>query len=315
MAHLSTPDAGAQPNMLRPKDRSSRKISFHNLPLELQQTIIDYAATDSPGARELYVTYTLYDITHDKTGRLQSQALAILDKLRRVGKKIFETAINYLTGPLFRWVFVSETQPHMFLIRALRKWVNKNILARITRIRLQHFTVTGQICPPPFKVGDVYISRYEVISWMKIYSAYFQRLSRADTYDEHNFSGKVKRDVGYSLTLLPPTLPALQQLELELDVVDCLRLVDRTKELLCVTQLPSNFWQKGGDAGIFLQLGAIGNGKSVGSIDLHVFWKDLGIRSRLPCYKLKDEDAKTIQDLYLEDMRKVLSFKSVTGHS
>jgi hypothetical protein len=78
--------------------------------------------------------------------------------------------------------------------------------------------------------------------------------------------------------------------------------------------LHSSRWPTKLKGGITTQLTAFGNAKTAGGIELHVIWKDLGIRARITRYKLSDSTAKTLQELFVEGMREELPFKSITSH-
>lgn len=313
MAESPTTNPEDYRRMMPMAGASSRAKSFHDLPLELRQNIVCYAATDSFEACKLFVTYTLYDITHDKTGRVQSQTLAILDQIRRVGKEIFEVAIGYLTSPRFRWVFVSQAQPHLYLVRTLRKYLHKTILARIKHVSLPHFTVMGHIHPAHSLIERECVDQWEIES-MRGTLAYVQRLPQEDTKSADRFGNKVANDVGYSLTLLPHTIPALQRLDIDLDVADCLLSGYGRFALRTIIRLPSSRWPTKLTGGIITPLTAFGNAKTAGGIELHVFWKDSGMRSRITRYKLSDGIAKLLQELFVEGMREESPFKSITSH-
>jgi hypothetical protein len=120
-AHLGTPTATVDLPVMQ-------QTSFNRLPLELRQAIYQYAATDDSeehGPREIRIKYTMNDTTHAEIGVLESQALSTLDTLSKVSKDIWEEAVVYLTSPLFCWALISDAQPHMYLLQALRKTVSK----------------------------------------------------------------------------------------------------------------------------------------------------------------------------------------------
>lgn len=297
----------------RPND-GVQTISFHSLPLELRQSIFQYAATGSFEHYEIEVTYTLNDPSHEKLGTLHSQALSVLGKLRKVSKRVYEGAVDCLTSPRFRWVFNSNSQPHKYLILALRKSVDQKLLARIGYLRLSRVTFLDHALPAPFVINNDSRIHKTALDRAMTTSAYIKRLSLSPSYGLNHYIAQVNRDIGYAMMLLPHTTPTLRRLDIELDVADCLSTThDFMNRINHKPNSPPHWPTK--NQCIIYHLGAFANAQVAGGIELHLLWKDYGVRARMPNHEFSDDFAKALQESFAEALRRRLSFKSVTSHA
>lgn len=87
--------------------------------------------------------FELSQATIDGSGTFDASILELFESLQQVSSELHREAIMYLTGRLFFWVFVSEAQPHMYLLQALHKHTQGQVLFRICRVRLEGLSVLG----------------------------------------------------------------------------------------------------------------------------------------------------------------------------
>ncbi|KAF2831042.1 hypothetical protein CC86DRAFT_401601 [Ophiobolus disseminans] len=148
----------------------------------------------------------------DTVGTLRSQALATLEKLLQVDRNMWQEAVDYLTGPIFCWVLVSDAQPHMYLLRALRKTAPKEVVTRIVHARLSQVTVQRHI--------DALIPRRYDTSTVTPSPHIVQLGPQTIEYGYRRARKMVTSEVGYAMIILPHVLPSLQRLDITLDVAD-----------------------------------------------------------------------------------------------
>jgi hypothetical protein len=118
----------------------SHSMTFFSLPAELRQYIYKIAATDN--SRDFVVTFTLHQNTQSGNGALRSQALAVFQKLYNVSMLVRQDIGSFMTFTHFRWVLISDAQPHLYLLRKLLWTIPEEIRSKIVhvylpRIRLQ----------------------------------------------------------------------------------------------------------------------------------------------------------------------------------
>jgi hypothetical protein len=116
------------------------------LPTELKHMIFKFATTDEDNTNELHVKLAA-DQASSPT--LQSSAIALLGNLKKHKSMatMYDQALQYLTDPTFRWVFISDAQPYRFLLVAFRNQVPLEIRERIKHVYLPKVSVEGLVDP------------------------------------------------------------------------------------------------------------------------------------------------------------------------
>jgi hypothetical protein len=97
---------------------SPQRTTFRSLTIELRQTIY-LCAAGNPQNKELHVEYTLSGAFDNEEGVLHSEALDLLKKRDDVAEDFHYGALGWLTSYTICSVLVNESQPHMYLVRAL----------------------------------------------------------------------------------------------------------------------------------------------------------------------------------------------------
>ncbi|OAL07649.1 hypothetical protein IQ06DRAFT_342365 [Phaeosphaeriaceae sp. SRC1lsM3a] len=134
------------------------------LPLELRQCIYRYATNDSNEERDIGIEFALSEDGKDEFGTFVAPVLDALVKMKEISSAMYEEAVKHLTGLSFTWVLVSELQPHMYLLRALRKSYPKDALERISHIRLERMTVLEHTSPATIRIFSHVEVKYGVTS-------------------------------------------------------------------------------------------------------------------------------------------------------
>jgi len=297
---------------------NTQRTTFNSLALELKQAIYQYAAIDDDhgNQNEIRVTYILDKKSHDGIGTLQSQTLTTLEKLLKVDSYIWQEAIDYLTGPLFCWVLVSDAQPHMFLLRALRKNVPKEVLSRVGHVHLLRVSIQRHT----YELVERHQARgepSELSSFEDIISAspYLSCLGNQYTMDDTTFTAKVKRDISYAMTLLPHAFPSLHRLDISLDTLDC--LVDALSPSPIDTHHVQDlvYLTKDIRRPLVTELTSLKHMESIAIIEICVFWEDSLGSHRPPGYDLSDKTLRTLQQTFIEALRLRIPAKSITGYA
>jgi hypothetical protein len=136
---------------------------------------------------------------------------------------MYGQALQYLTDPTFRWDFVSDTQPHWFLLMAFQSQVPLEIRERIKHVYLPRVTARGLVNPaalPPDIIHE--IGMIILLPPTSAYSAYFQRIDEYDSQDGAKMTVSIKSDISVGMTLLPRALPSIDKLDIGLDICDCI---------------------------------------------------------------------------------------------
>jgi hypothetical protein len=121
----------------------SHSVTFFSLPTELRQYIYKIAATDN--LRDFEMTFTLHQNTSNGTGAFRSQALAVFQKLYNVNKLVRLDMVNFMTFTHFRWVLISDTQPHLYLLRGLLWTVPEEVRSKIVHAQLPRLRVQEHV--------------------------------------------------------------------------------------------------------------------------------------------------------------------------
>jgi hypothetical protein len=171
-----TTGAGSLP----PLSHATDQTSFNTLSLELRQMIYKWAATDNTD--KIHV-----EPVNDDGSSLDTPAITVLLKLKDVSPALYQEAVTYLCGRNFRWVFVSNAQPHRCQLRVFRAQVPKEVPESILQAEISRMTIRGLVDP-----------------------LYMQPGARASlSLDEWSrFLIQIKRDVQVSLTLFSLIFPA-----------------------------------------------------------------------------------------------------------
>jgi hypothetical protein len=300
-----------------------QRTSFNSLPLELRQAVYHYAATDNRtdnhddddgSAREVRVTYKMNDTTDAEIGTLQSQAIATLEKLLKVARNTWQEPVDYLTGPLFCWVLISDEAPHMFLLRALRKSVPKEVFSKIVHARLLRVSLqrhTFGVHSESVSVSRAYQASLDMISA----SAYLSHLGSQYTAEENHLIAKVKSDIRYAMTLLPHTFTSLRRLDINLDIVDCIHKAGHPPALNIRDILGKDFDRHNDRGPLVEPLATLRHMKTISLVDIRVLWVDF-LGSRRPSgYDLCDVTVQNFQQILIEALKKRIPAKSITGHA
>ncbi|KAI4607722.1 hypothetical protein J4E80_009463 [Alternaria sp. BMP 0032] len=254
------------------KDMSFAKAFDELLPLEIKQMVFKWAASDNGG--KIHIR-----LLHDNEDRLHAPAVDLLAKLKdQYSAKVYYQAVEYLTGSMFRWTFNSDTQPHRYLLRAVRDSVPMEVRQRIKHVYLPRVTVKGLINPDTLSTSLEDLQLMEVGSLLD-YSDYFTRLGAKAASNCDSIVMKIKRDLAGGISLLPHTLPSLERLDLGLDIIDCCqtkgfalhRPQDEILGLLGFGPLTGG-------------LGALANLKDITSLDVRVYWDDFLHKEHLSGY-------------------------------
>jgi len=285
-----------------------QQTSFNGLPLELRQAIYQYAAIDDSedhDARQIRIQYTMKAVGHAEVGVLDSQALSTLETLSKISTEIWEEAVQYLTGQLFCWILVSDAQPHMYLLRALRKSVPKDILGRISHIRLLRLSVIQHTFD---------LTSATSIADSLAASAYLSRLGLQYTDRNEHLRTKVKGDVGYAITLLPYVFSALRRPDLNIELADALHMRGQTVRSIDVHAVKeAYFWEN--YVGAFSPLRMLRHVNGIRDIELFVLWDSfLGALHRPPGYDLSNDATRELQRNFVEALKTCVPAKSINCH-
>ncbi|OAL07650.1 hypothetical protein IQ06DRAFT_342366 [Phaeosphaeriaceae sp. SRC1lsM3a] len=192
------------------------KITFYSLPLEMRQNIYLFAATDLCNEREIRVKFELSHTTTDGSGTFDAPTLDLLSSLQQVSSELYQEATEYMTSAVFCWVFVSEAQPHLYMLQALRKYAQGQVLSRITHVRLEGVSVMNMTHPgaPVINLDEVPIPAY-----FKHSQSEYAPTAIPNSKD---IPDEVMREIGHGLSLLPHQMSSLQRLDIDLDKSDYL---------------------------------------------------------------------------------------------
>lgn len=287
----------------------SQRTTFENLPLELRQDIYLCVAGDLH-KREIYVEFTLSGHVAEESGTLYSPALELLSRLHHVSEHYYHEAFEYLTSISVLWVFVSEAQPHKYLLRALREGVHKKVLQHITRVRFARVTIMGHTQP---SLGKLDGGSHDELLKIRPLPAYLNYLGVGSTrspvgqriYDGNGLRMKVENDIAYGFTLLPLHLPALRRLHIELDILDCLTGTNFCGLLDQAIRRPhARKFYFFDHTSMIADLVRIGHLRSAGMIEVQIHWRDFGFRGRMVDNRiLTDELFEKLQVDLIERLR------------
>lgn len=156
----------------------------------------------------IYVAHSTSDSQFSAVPLLSHTVTLI--KLKEVSMAMCEEAVKYLNSSQFTWILVSKLQPHMYLLRALRKSYPRAMLARISHVRVECASVTEHVCPVPsitFASHGIICDEEQLSHHRR---AYVHHLG--PRYDsETAYSSKLKRDFSYGLSLVPVAFPQFHE--------------------------------------------------------------------------------------------------------
>ena len=277
------------------KDMSFAKAFDELLPLEIKQIIFKWAANDN--SSEIQIR-----LLHDNDDRLHAPAVDLLTKLKdQYSAKLYNQALEYLTGSIFRWTFSSDTQPHRYLLRAFRNSVPMEVRQRIKHAYLPRVTVYGLINPATQSTSFENLGLSEP-SIPRPHSDYFTRLgatTSSTTFDRLLMIMQIKKDIAGGMQLLPITLPSLTKLDLRLDIIDCLQRNPEDAiqfEATCLVDW-MNLLQSGPLPGGF---GALANLVGIANLDIRVIWDDFLDKKRNFAGRCSGEIEKKAHDILMK---------------
>jgi hypothetical protein len=245
-------------------------------------------------------------LTHDDENMLRAPALDLLEELKlEYSAELYTQASQYLTGPTFRWVFVSDTQPHRYLLRAFREHVPKGIRDMITRVYLPHVTARGYTRP---SAGYHNIDLNIPHSWN--YDHYFIRIDPVRKGDWSHIMRAIRKDIGFGITLLAHVLPSIKRLDIGLDVLDCVPSLSYHIRML------GPGWPNTENGGPLLeQMIPLKNLKTIGDIDVRICWDDFFQQDRIPDTPLARDTDTDWQRRFMDKLVKHIPANSIIGHS
>jgi predicted hydrolase (HD superfamily) len=198
-------------------------------------------------------------------------------------------------------VLISEEAPHMFLHRALRKSVPKEVLGKIVHARLLRVSLQQHI--------------FEAFSMPTVTSAYVNSLVSQYGEQEQHTIAKVKHDIGYAMTLLSHTFNSLRRLDINLDIVDYIHNPCHTAAENIPRILAEDIHDGTNRGPLLLPLATLRHMKSISLVDIRVLWVDF-LGSRRPSgYDLCDVTVQNFQQIMIEALKKRIPAKSITGHA
>jgi hypothetical protein len=283
---------------MSPKDNSFSEAFDKLLPLEVKQMIFKWAASNNTSDIQI-------SLLHDNEDRLDAPAVDSAD--------VYTQAVQYLTGLAFRWTFISDSQPHRFLLRDFRISVPAEVRQLIEHVYLPRVTVYGltNSVTQSISLEDLQIRhRPGPIH----YSDYLTRLGAASV---SSYSGtilvQIKRDIAGGISLLPLVLPSLNKLDLGLDIIDCLH-----RNILSLHSNVTLSYQSQphlNDGPLTAGLGALGKSEAIPGLDVRVIWKDFLKKDQTFEINFTEDVEKASQDSYINALGLSAPVKSVVSHS
>jgi hypothetical protein len=301
------------------KMSATNQLSFEEafeklLPTELKQMIFKFTATDEDNTNELHVKLAA-DQASSPT--LQSSAIALLGNLKKHKSMatMYDQALQYLTDPTFRWVFISDAQPHRFLLVAFRNQVPIEIRERIKHVYLPKVSVEGLVDPATLPQGTIHQT-----GWIMLlpptsrYSAYFQRIDPDQSQDVAKIIVAMKTDISLGTTLLPCVLPSIDRLDIGLDIGECIGQSTSDQDVFS-TVLKLRKGSRSFMVGPLMStLTPLVHLKNIADVDIRVFWNDHYQRGRTFADTLNKALQEEVQDLYIREFKQQVPAKSVTSH-
>jgi hypothetical protein len=292
---------------MSPKDNSFPESFDRLLPLEVKQMIFKLAASDNDSDIQI-------SLLHDNEDRLDAPAVDLLAKLKHeYSADVYTQAVQYLTGPAFRWTFISDSQPHRFLLRAFRISVPAEVRKLIEHAYLPRVTVYGltNSVTQSISLEDLLIMHRPGSTH---YSDYLTRLgaASASAYSS-TILFQIKRDIAGGISLLPLVLPSLNKLDLSLDIIDCSHTDILSLHGNATLSDQSQFQLINGP--LIAGLGALGKSEAITGLAVRVIWKDFLKKDQSFRVEFTEDVEKVSQDSYIKALGLSAPVKSVVSHS
>ena len=239
------------------------------LPTEIKWMIFKQAAVD--GEKDIHVTSG-----NQEDSELQGPVFDLLSNLKRKKQSLYFGAAYYLCGPPFRWILISKSQSHRFLLLALRKQIPHDFLSLIQHIFLPRVS------------------------------------QQKSVYTLEGNTASAMRDIRSGLVLLSRTLPGLKRLDLGLDLIDfivrglehCVKeQVSRRRVLDFISH---SIW--------FRELSGLGALHNIRDVEICIYWAPYWEHPPSFWAKINDELKEEARALFTEDLKIRLQAKSITGH-
>jgi hypothetical protein len=292
---------------MSPKDNSFPESFDKLLPLEVKQMIFKWAASDNDSEIQI-------SLLHDNEDRLDAPAVDPLAKLKHeYSADVYTQAVQYLTGPAFRWTLISDSQPHRFLLRAFRISVPAEVRQLIEHAYLPRVTVYGltNSVTQSISLEDLHIMHRPGSTH---YSDYLTRRGAASvSYNYYMILTQIKRDIAGGVSLLPLVLPSLNKLDLGLDIIDCLHrdmLNPQRNATLTYRNQPQL-----SHGPLIAGLGALGKSEAITGLAVRVIWKDFLKKDQTFEINFTEVVEKALQDSYIKALGLSAPVKSVVSYS
>jgi hypothetical protein len=281
-------------------------------------------------------------------------AIAMVEKLRDIDEELFNEAKDYLFSKQFRFIFDGRQWPHMYVLRAFRKHVPTIWSSRVTRVYLAQFNVhvlfeqdKDVSQEEAFGIAEVIETYSDNLEQLRqnhyIPTADFRTLRNsgllpdyASPYFAHLISMKIvpngymssmiQKELRYGPRLLQMAFPALEKLDISLDIVDNLPPPVGRADLLpqaLSDSLTDDFatWKMGCEAYmVLLELRNFAKSQhkaGAGKIDVHLIWEDFVQQAWDFGVDIIPEKQETFKNQFLYHLRADVNVavKSITSDS
>lgn len=189
----------------------------------------------------------------------------------------------------------------MYLLRAFRKTVPKEVLSKILHVHLLRVTLRRYVFKFP-----------RVTTGM---SNYFIHLGPQYTTGLPILSVKIKNDIGYVATLLPHAFPSLLRIDISLHVTDCFDMphLDRFNDSEQALQLATAHWHH---SPLFMPSLLLAHMKNIENIEVCILWdKNLHQCLNQGSSTAIIGHAQRLQQLFEDDLKTQVAVKSITSHA
>lgn len=294
------------------KDGTFEDNFARRMPLEIKHMVFKWAVSgngDKGGITDIEV-----ELAHDNKQSLKSPALDLLATLARwYPADVHKEAVGYLTSPLFRWVFISDKEPHHSLLAVFRKQISTRIRKRIKHVYLRKLRVSSLIHKAEFPITNGDLESLE-LPQVSDYSDYLRRIDKDGTRNLSDVRLAVLEEILEGMLLLPRALPSITKFDVGLDIFDCLLEVQHFEQSLSslIDELQADPQDLSLYAAYSIAIWPFKRLRGVSNINIQVVWDnhfrqeaDLGAT---------DEEKEKLQDIFVTFMRRQIPAKSITSY-
>lgn len=130
-----------------------------------------------------------------------------LQYLSRISTSLCCQAADFFTRPRYRWMFISNDQPHRYLLRAFHDQITADIRSKNHRVCLNHVALRNLLEPSLPGTSFAEYCMLGSYSGSSYASRYIRRIDPQLRADDHKLLNSMRLDVNIGLVLLARVLP------------------------------------------------------------------------------------------------------------